>query len=217
MKSDNQRLSMSCISAPFPPDGVIKKSASIQHLTPVEDRVSAEIHLQIKIRSIVISALLMTVGSSWVGKKSTAKMKARLTMPYKDKKPIFVKNHLQKSSLIAISLPKLTFANKTVAVSFKRLVHYLFFTMTTMNLCQTVHIVNDPDQKILIDHQWEISDPILACNSQDTLPLQFFSYPDEIANHFHVWDSALPLAIVPQVHHYPELVEWCIERYSSEN
>ena len=69
--------------------------------------------------------------------------------------------------------------------------------MTSMNLCQTVHRVNDPNQKILIDHQLEISDPILACNSQDTLPLQFFSYPDEIANRFHVWDSALPLAIVP--------------------
>ena len=69
----------------------------------------------------------------------------------------------------------------------------------------------------MIDHQWEISDPILACSSQDALPLQFFSYPDEFANRFHVWDSALPLAIVPQVHHYRELVEWCAERYSLEN
>ena len=86
-----------------------------------------------------------------------------------------------------------------------------------MNLFQIVHRVNDSNQEILIDHQWEISDPILPCNSQDTLPLQFFSYPDEIANRFHVWDFALPLAIVPQVHHYPKLVEWCVERYSSEN
>ena len=89
--------------------------------------------------------------------------------------------------------------------------------MSSMNLCQTVHRVNDPDQEILIDHQWEISNPILACSSQDALPLQCFSYPDEFANCFHVWDSALPLAIIPQVHHYPELVEWCAERYSSEN
>ena len=69
----------------------------------------------------------------------------------------------------------------------------------------------------MIYHQWEILDFILACNSQDTLPLQFFSYANEISNCFHVWDSALPLAIVPQVYHYPELVEWCAERYSSEN
>ena len=69
----------------------------------------------------------------------------------------------------------------------------------------------------MIDHQWEISDPILACSSQDALPLQFYSYPDEFANSFHIWDSALPLAIVPQVHHYPELVEWCVEHYSPEN
>ena len=69
--------------------------------------------------------------------------------------------------------------------------------MTSMNLCQTVQRVDDPDQEILIDHQWEILDPILACTSQDTLPLQFFSYPNEIANRFGVWDSALLLAIVP--------------------
>ena len=140
-----------------------------------------------------------------------ARIKAGLTTPYKEKKLIFVKNHLQKSLLVAISFPKLTFANKPATAFFRRLVHYLFFTMMSMNLCQTVHRVNDSDQDILIDHQWEISDPILACNSQDTLPLQFFSYPDEIATRFHVWDSALPLAIVPHVHHYPELVEWCAE------
>ena len=113
----------------------------------------------------------MTIGSSWVGKKSMTRMKVGLTTPYKDKKPIFGKNHLQKSSLVAINLPKLTFANKPIAISLKRLLHYLFFTMTSMNLCQTGHRVNDPDQEILIDHQWEISDAILACNSQDTLPL----------------------------------------------
>ena len=89
--------------------------------------------------------------------------------------------------------------------------------MNSMNLCQIVHRVNDPDQEILIDHQWEISNPILACSSQDALPLQFFSYPDEFANCLHIWDSALPLSIVPQVHHYPELVEWCDNRYSFEN
>ena len=66
-----------------------------------------------------------------------------------------------------------------------------------MNLCRTIHRVNDPDQEIIIDQQWEISDPILAYSSQDTLPLHFFSYPDEVANRFHIWVSALPLCIVP--------------------
>ena len=89
--------------------------------------------------------------------------------------------------------------------------------MSSMNLCQTVHRVNNPDQEILIDHQWEISDPILACLSQDALPLQFFSYPDEFANCFHIWDFVLPVPIVPQVHHYPELVQWCVECYSHKN
>jgi hypothetical protein len=80
---------MSRISAPLPPDGVIKNFASIQLLTPINDRVSAEICIQIKIRSISISLLLMTIGSSQAGKKSTARMKAGLTAPYKNKKPIF--------------------------------------------------------------------------------------------------------------------------------
>ena len=85
-----------------------------------------------------------------------------------------------------------------------------------MNLCQIARRINDLEKEILIDQQWEISDTILACSSQDTLPLQFFSYPDEVANRFHIWVSALPLCIVPQVHHYPELVKWWVERYSSE-
>ena len=85
-----------------------------------------------------------------------------------------------------------------------------------MNLCQTVHRVNDLDKEILINKQWEISDPILAYSSQDTLPLQFFNYPDEVATCFHIWVSALPLCIVPEVPHYPELVECFTKRYSFE-
>jgi hypothetical protein len=76
---------MSHILAPIPPDELIKKYASIQLLTLVNDRVSVEICIQIKIRSIAISTLLMTIGSSQARKKSTARMKAGLTMPYKNK------------------------------------------------------------------------------------------------------------------------------------
>ena len=88
---------MSRISTPFPPDRVIKKSGSIQLLTPVEDQVNAEIYIQIKTRSIVISALLMTIRSSRVGMKSTARIKAGLMTPYKDKTPIFVKKIICRS------------------------------------------------------------------------------------------------------------------------
>lgn len=103
MENDDQRLSMSHISTQFLPDGVIRKFVSTQRLTPVKDQVSVEIHLPVKTQPIANSALLMTVGSSQVGKKSTARIKTGLTIPYKDKKPIFVNYHLQKLSLIAIN------------------------------------------------------------------------------------------------------------------
>ena len=85
---------MSCISEPFLLDRAIRNSTSTQRPTPVEDQVNAEIHLTVKTQSIANSALLMIIGSSWAGKKSMARIKAGLTMPYKDKKPIFVNYHL---------------------------------------------------------------------------------------------------------------------------
>ena len=78
--------------------------------------------------------------------------------------------------------------------------------MDSVNMCLTVHRVNDPDQNILIDQHWEVYDPILSCSNQDVLPSYFFNHPDELATHFRVWDSGLPLCIVPQVHHFPEII-----------
>ena len=34
---------------------------------------------------------------------------------------------------------------------------------------------------------------------------------------FHVWESILPLCIVPQVFHFPELVVWCAEHFSHDS
>ena len=45
----------------------------------------------------------------------------------------------------------------------------------------------------------------------------FLSQPDELALKFRVWDSGLPLCIVPQVYHFPKLVVWCVEHYSSKS
>ena len=66
---------MSHVSAPFPLDEAIRKSASTQRPTPVEDQVNAEIHLTVKIQPIAIPALLMTIGSSRAGNKSTTIIK----------------------------------------------------------------------------------------------------------------------------------------------
>ena len=43
-----------------------------------------------------------------------------------------------------------------------------------------VHRVNDPEQNLLIDQQWEVSDPILSCSNQEHLPVYFLSKPEEL-------------------------------------
>lgn len=88
--------------------------------------------------------------------------------------------------------------------------------MESINMALTVHRVNDPDQNLLLDQHWEISDPILSCTNQDQFPILFLSQPNELALIFRVWDSGLPLYIVPQVYHFPKLVIWCAEHYANE-
>ena len=78
----------------------------------------------------------------------------------------------------------------------------------------TVHKVNDPEQSLLVDQHWEVFDPILSCSNLQDLPMHFFSNPEELMIHFHVWESGLPLCIVPQVFHFPELVVWCAKHFA---
>ena len=62
-----------------------------------------------------------------------------------------------------------------------------------------------------------VSDPILSCtNLQDPL-IHFFSNPEDLMVQFRVWESDLPLCIVPQVFHFPELVVWCTEHFSPDS
>ena len=81
----------------------------------------------------------------------------------------------------------------------------------------TIHRVNDPDQNLLVDQHWKIIDHILSCTNQDKFPILFLSQPDELDLRFRVWDSCLPLCIVPQVYHFPEFVVWCAKHYSNES
>ena len=61
----------------------------------------------------------------------------------------------------------------------------------------TIHRVNDPNQNLLVDQQWEISDTILSCTNKDLLSVFFLSQHEELTLRFYVWDSSLPLCIVP--------------------
>ena len=70
---------------------------------------------------------------------------------------------------------------------------------------------------MLVDQQWEVSDPILSCSNQEHLPVYSLSNPEELTVRFRVWDSGLPLCLVPQVYHFPELVVWCVEHYAIDS
>ena len=89
--------------------------------------------------------------------------------------------------------------------------------MESINMSLPVYRVNDPDQNLLVDQHWEISDPILSCTNQDKLLVLFLIQPDELALILWVWDSGLSLFIIPQVYHFPELVVWFAENYSNES
>ena len=78
----------------------------------------------------------------------------------------------------------------------------------------TIHKFNDPEQNLLVDQHWEVSDPILSCSNLQDLPIPFFSNPEELMICFHIWESSLHLCIVPQVFHFPELVVWCADHFS---
>ena len=54
----------------------------------------------------------------------------------------------------------------------------------------------------------------MSCSNQEHLPVYFLSNLEELIVRFRVWDSGLPLCIVPQVYHFPELVIWCAEHYA---
>ena len=45
----------------------------------------------------------------------------------------------------------------------------------------------------------------------------FPSNPEEITVRFCIWESGLPLYIVPQVYHFPKLVVWCAEHYANDS
>ena len=89
--------------------------------------------------------------------------------------------------------------------------------MESINMVLTMHRVNDPEQNLLVDQQWKVSDPILACSNQEHLPVYFLSIPEELTVRFWVWESSLPLCIVPQVYHFPKLVFWCVEHYANDS
>ena len=88
--------------------------------------------------------------------------------------------------------------------------------MESINRVVTLHKDRDLEQNILLDHHWEIYDPILSCSNQEQLPTFCSTQSDVHFQKSKVWESGLPLCIIPQVFHFPELIDWCVAHYSAQ-
>ena len=89
-------------------------------------------------------------------------------------------------------------------------------TVESINMALTIHRLNDLDQNLLIDQHWEVTDTILSLSNFQELPMHFFGNPELIVR-FCVWNSGLPLCVVPQFFHFLELVVCCVEHFSPES
>lgn len=89
--------------------------------------------------------------------------------------------------------------------------------MESINMALTIHRIHDHEKNLLVDQQWEVLDPILSCSNLENLKVYFLSNLEELTIRFRVWESSLPLCIVPQLYQYPKLVVWCAEHYASDS
>ena len=89
--------------------------------------------------------------------------------------------------------------------------------MESINMALKVHKIHEPEQNLLVNQQWEVPYPILSCTNLEQLRIYFLSNPKELTVRFWVWESGLPLCIVPQVYHFNKLVIWCVEHYTSDS
>ena len=86
--------------------------------------------------------------------------------------------------------------------------------MESVNKVISLHKYVDPKQNLLLNLYWEVYDPILTCSNQEKLPTFCSSQSDVYFPKFKVWESGLPHCIIPQVFHFPELIDWCVSHYS---
>lgn len=93
---------------------------------------------------------------------------------------------------------------------------FLLFAMESVNKVITLHKPIDSKKNLLLNHHYEIYDPILSCINQEKIPIFCLSQLDENFQKFKVWESGLLLCVVPQVFHFPEIIKWCVSHYSNE-
>ena len=79
--------------------------------------------------------------------------------------------------------------------------------MESDNIIITLHKSVNAKKKLLIDHDWEVYDPILTCSNQEKLPMFCPTQSDVYFQKFKVWEYGLPLCIAPQVFNFLELID----------
>ena len=80
---------------------------------------------------------------------------------------------------------------------------YLYISFRSHINLDHLHKMVDPEQNLLLDHHWEIYDPILFCSNQEQLPSYCSTQSNVYFQKFKVWELGMPLCIVPQVFHFP--------------
>ena len=86
--------------------------------------------------------------------------------------------------------------------------------MDFVNKVVSLHKYEDPKQNLLLDYHYEVFDPILSCSNQENLSSFCSTQSNVYFQKFRVWESTLPLCVVPQVFNFHEIVNWCASHYS---
>ena len=78
--------------------------------------------------------------------------------------------------------------------------------MESVNKFVSLHKSEDPEQTLMLDSHYEVFDPILSCSDQEKLPHFCSSQTNNHFQKFKIWDSTLPLYVVPQTFNFPEII-----------
>ena len=89
--------------------------------------------------------------------------------------------------------------------------------MKSVNKFVSLHKSKDPEHTLLLDSHYEVFYPILSCSNHEKLPYFCSSQPNDHFQKFKIWDSTLPLYVVPQVFNFLEIIDWCASHYFMQN
>ena len=89
--------------------------------------------------------------------------------------------------------------------------------MESVNKVVSLHKSEDPKQILLLDNHYEVFNPILSCSNQEKMTSLCSTQLNVHFQKFKVWDSTLPLYVIPQVFSFLDIIDWCASHYSVQN